>query len=191
MSKRHTETKTYIKEALTHLLNEKSFEDLTISDITRKAGINRSTFYLHYKDKYDMMAQLKQDNLDSLYHILTQDNIEKDTHTTLVDTFTYIKNDFDFFQVIAKTAYVNFSKSIKDFAYDVILSFPQAQDIIINHYGVPYHYGLQVYLASIESLISYWVATGGKESPEEMTDIISKVLKIDESISHNNQQTQK
>ncbi|MFC3928780.1 TetR/AcrR family transcriptional regulator [Streptococcus caprae] len=54
MSKiRQTETKTYIKEALTQLLKETDFERLTISQITKKAGINRGTFYLHYTDKYE------------------------------------------------------------------------------------------------------------------------------------------
>lgn len=187
MQKRQTETKRYIKEALTLLLRDKGFEDITISDITRKAGINRGTFYLHYQDKYDMMAFLKEEILEQLYRILIKGNFETDFYHIMNQTFSYLKDDFEFIQAISKTSFVNFPKTIKDFVANFLLEFPQSKVLITEHYGVPYEYAIQVYLASIESLISYWVATGGKESPAEMTEIISKVLKIEESINQNTQ----
>lgn len=187
MQKRQTETKRYIKEALTLLLRDKGFEDITISDITRKAGINRGTFYLHYQDKYDMMASLKEEILEQLYRILIKGNFETDFYHIMNQTFSYLKDDFEFIQAISKTSFVNFPKTIKDFVANFLLEFPQSKILITEHYGVPYEYAIQVYLASIESLISYWVATGGKESPAEMTEIISKVLKIEESINQNTQ----
>ena len=71
MKKRHTETENYLKQALAKLLLEKNFEEVTVSDLTRTAGINRGTFYLHYVDKYDMADQFKNDTLDDLFHILS------------------------------------------------------------------------------------------------------------------------
>lgn len=47
MKKRKTESKKRLQEALTQLLFEKDFENITISDLCQKAGINRGTFYLH------------------------------------------------------------------------------------------------------------------------------------------------
>ena len=49
--KRKTTTKSDLKAALTRLLREKDFEAISVSDITREAGVNRGTFYLHYIDK--------------------------------------------------------------------------------------------------------------------------------------------
>ncbi|MEQ9809989.1 TetR/AcrR family transcriptional regulator [Streptococcus jiangjianxini] len=185
MTKRQTETKYYIKTALIILLKEKRFEDISISDITRRAGINRGTFYLHYKDKYDMMSQFKEEMLSDLYSILKKGDIETDINTILINTFSYVQDNFEYIEAISTISFINFSETIKKFVLDFLLEFPQSKTAIANHYGVPYEYAIQVYLASIESLISYWVATGGKESPVKMTDIISKVLKIDESISQN------
>jgi AcrR family transcriptional regulator len=51
MQQRQTTTKSDIKEAFIQLLATKSLEDITISQLTKKAGVNRSTFYLHYLDK--------------------------------------------------------------------------------------------------------------------------------------------
>ena len=50
--------KTYqmLGEALSELLKEKSFEDLTVLEICEKAGIHRATFYKHFVDKYDFLS---------------------------------------------------------------------------------------------------------------------------------------
>ncbi|CRH89739.1 DNA-binding transcriptional repressor AcrR [Chlamydia trachomatis] len=61
MQKRQTETKTYIRQALGQLLREEALEQIFISQICKKAGINRGTFYLHFSDKADMMEQYKEE----------------------------------------------------------------------------------------------------------------------------------
>ena len=38
-------------------MEEKDFEIITVLDITKRANINRGTFYLHYVDKYDMLEK--------------------------------------------------------------------------------------------------------------------------------------
>ena len=44
-----------IEDTFLHLLKEKSFVNITIKDICDEAMISRSTFYSHYKDKYDLL----------------------------------------------------------------------------------------------------------------------------------------
>lgn len=48
-------TKKSIEDAFLHLIKENSFTDITIKDICDQAMISRSTFYSHYKDKYDLL----------------------------------------------------------------------------------------------------------------------------------------
>lgn len=48
-------TRQLILRAFDSLLAEKSFEALTVQDITERATINRATFYAHFEDKYDLM----------------------------------------------------------------------------------------------------------------------------------------
>lgn len=52
-------TRAKIKRALIETINEKGFGNLTVSDITERAGINRGTFYIHYKGKQDLLEQLE------------------------------------------------------------------------------------------------------------------------------------
>lgn len=50
--------KTYrvLYDALLELLEDNSFEEIKVSDICKKALINRSTFYSHYNDKYELLV---------------------------------------------------------------------------------------------------------------------------------------
>lgn len=51
-------TKKLLCESLSKLLREKSFEEIKISDICNRALINRSTFYAHYSNKYELLNDL-------------------------------------------------------------------------------------------------------------------------------------
>ncbi|MDF2660771.1 MAG: hypothetical protein K0Q94_3562 [Paenibacillus sp.] len=48
-------TRQLILEAFYSLIPNKDIKDITIGDITKRATINRATFYAHYEDKYDLM----------------------------------------------------------------------------------------------------------------------------------------
>lgn len=50
-------TRHLLQSALLELLAEKPFQSISVSDLTKRATLNRSTFYLHYLDKFDLLAQ--------------------------------------------------------------------------------------------------------------------------------------
>ena len=69
-------TKKALYESLLSLLKENTFEDIKVSDICTKALVNRSTFYSHFSDKYELlsaflsdMEKTLSDELDSLKDI--------------------------------------------------------------------------------------------------------------------------
>jgi AcrR family transcriptional regulator len=51
-------TRQKIQESFMQLLETQRFEQITVRDITKKAYINRATFYHHYEDKYDLVVRL-------------------------------------------------------------------------------------------------------------------------------------
>lgn len=70
-------TKKFLYEALIILLKEKPFEEIKVSDICEKALINRSTFYAHYSDKYELLDSFIKDIKLSL-----KEELEKNTNIT-------------------------------------------------------------------------------------------------------------
>ena len=59
-------TKNAIYDALINLLKDNLFEEIKVSDICKTALINRSTFYAHFEDKYDLVMSLIEDLRESL-----------------------------------------------------------------------------------------------------------------------------
>lgn len=59
-------TRKLLQKALVEVTSEKGFSNVTVRDITERAMVNRSTFYRHYLDKYDLLSQY----LEELYALL-------------------------------------------------------------------------------------------------------------------------
>ena len=50
-------TAELMNQALLSLLEKKDIEFITVTEITKKAGVNRSTFYLHYDNIYELLEE--------------------------------------------------------------------------------------------------------------------------------------
>jgi AcrR family transcriptional regulator len=59
-------TRHMLRDALIALILEKGYDTLTIQDITDKAGLRRATFYLHYKDKEELLFAILEETFDEL-----------------------------------------------------------------------------------------------------------------------------
>jgi len=56
MDPRTAKTRLHLQEALFELVAERGIDDVAVSDIAQRAGVNRTTFYLHYSDKETLLA---------------------------------------------------------------------------------------------------------------------------------------
>ena len=65
VDKRIRRTKKILTEALIDILKEKNVEDITVSELAKRADVTRTTFYQYYRDPVDMLEQLQL----SLIHI--------------------------------------------------------------------------------------------------------------------------
>ena len=76
--KRIKKSKIALKRSLTSLLDTRPFDELTVTEICKKADISRITFYAHYDDKY----QLVEDIFDDLVRLATADfgNLQKENN---------------------------------------------------------------------------------------------------------------
>jgi len=66
MDLRERRTRKLIREAFFELMREKGFETLSVQDITERAMVNRSTFYRHYQDKYDLARKCLDEPFSAL-----------------------------------------------------------------------------------------------------------------------------
>ncbi|MDM5227305.1 TetR/AcrR family transcriptional regulator [Cytobacillus sp. NJ13] len=96
-------TKKAINKAFLELFEEKEFDRITINDITERADVNRGTFYLHYTDKYALLAQCIDDHLSGMFNspgfskFMEKDVEEAETIEGLRTLFLYVEENFSLF----------------------------------------------------------------------------------------------
>lgn len=92
-------SKKLITDALVELLDEKNLDKITVTDIVKKADINRGTFYAHYDNVSDVVTSIFQ----SAYEIIKnsvdglQVNTDFDMGMMLKELQTVMEHDFDFY----------------------------------------------------------------------------------------------
>ena len=104
-------SKSSLMDTLVHLMREKEFSTISITEICTKAGYNRGTFYKHYYDKQQLLDDLIQLKLDELKNQLEHvedkwikdgHDLEKNMQNVLV-LFDYIYENRFFLDAVLKT----------------------------------------------------------------------------------------
>ncbi|MGT2908123.1 TetR/AcrR family transcriptional regulator [Streptococcus dentiloxodontae] len=173
VQKRQTQSKARIKAAITELLLENSdFNSITIRKITEKAQINRSTFYLHYQDKYDLVNKLAHEVTGDFKEYLMTNSVNKDLRQSLIQGLTYLKSQQKFIYALSQVIQINFSQKVRQFIKELIEENPDFFYNSVNPtLGLSKEYLSTTYTASLESLYIHWIVGGAKESPQEIADM--------------------
>ncbi len=70
--RRVSRTRRSLREALMSLILEKGYDAVTIEDITTRADTGRTTFYLHYRDKEELLLESINEVVDGLFTQISQ-----------------------------------------------------------------------------------------------------------------------
>ncbi|MEW9676760.1 TetR/AcrR family transcriptional regulator [Lentibacillus sp. L22] len=101
-------TRKWFRDALFELIHEKGYENITVQNIADRATLNRATFYLHYRDKHDLLYQSSEEILNGLAKNLhsSKSAAEKidfrgdQPPYVFIQLFEYISLNSDFFEVV-------------------------------------------------------------------------------------------
>lgn len=108
-------TAVLMDEALLLLLETKDFDFITIKEICNKAGVNRSTFYLHYENTNDLLVEaidLINKRFNESFNNITYDvNSSKEdsffiTNEYLIPYLTFVKENKRVFKLIHDKPYI-------------------------------------------------------------------------------------
>ena len=99
--KKITKTQKKFEESLLKLMETKKFEAITVNDITELADVNRSTFYRHYFDKYELLEKVEDNILNDVltYQSNIINSINKNEITKDFKLTDYVSTDKNFFIV--------------------------------------------------------------------------------------------
>ena len=94
-------TRKLLQQAFIECTIEKGFAALTVRDITERAMVNRSTFYRHYLDKYDLLEQY----MNEIYALLEDREGVAELHpneapSSLINLLKHVQQNADFYRVM-------------------------------------------------------------------------------------------
>lgn len=175
-SQRVTETKERIKQAFFELYEHKKIEQISIKEITEKAKLNRGTFYVYYKDIYDLLEKVEDELIEE------QSARIKETAAMLlheVDIFPVLP-PLEFFQryskwmkcLLGENGDPNFIHKIKKLVKINIRDLLISENVPI----VPKLDYVLEYVASAQiGMMSYWLNKDMDLPIEEIGDMVKKI----------------
>ena len=162
-------------KALISLLEEKSFEYITVSEICKKANVNRSTFYLHYENTVDLLDDFAAyfnvdvENITNKFKENSLDELNFISDEYLHPYLSYIKeNRIAFSTVLLHSVSFGFNEIFQRL-YDNIFN------PILERYNYPStdrKYAMMFYLNGITAIVTEWLKDGCEKTIEEVSQII-------------------
>ncbi len=119
-------TRQLIEQAFMDIINEKGFQEVTVQDITERAGINRATFYSHFEDKYDLLDQrIRRGFLEEMdKRMLNACHFSMDNlHNLIVAVCEFIKNTNSHCKPAQNQFETLVEAQVKDVMYGLLLNW--------------------------------------------------------------------
>lgn len=155
--------KECIVKALVELMNHKELKDITITEITKKAGVSRMSYYRNYYDKDDILDNYLTEIIikyDEKRRELLKNN-EKSMYNLILYAFEFFKQYKDFVIAVEKS---NLSNMMLNTITKYMFTLYKCEDTKSK-------YELLIFSGSLYNSCKTWLLTGLKENPEELAKI--------------------
>ena len=176
-------TAVKMDEALIELLGKKDFEYITVSEICAKAGVNRSTFYLHYENTRDLLNETIKYLTENFRSCFPDDanRITSRFADCELTELNYINAEYlmPFLQYIKENRRVFATALSNTSTFDTELIFERMFENIfkpiLNRFNYPaenQEYVIRFYLNGVMAVVALWLKDGCEKSVEEVAGII-------------------
>ncbi|SES12358.1 DNA-binding transcriptional regulator, AcrR family [Salipaludibacillus aurantiacus] len=175
LDRRKKYTRLVLKESFIKRMQEKPLSTITIKEVCELADINRSTFYSHYKDLYDLLTQIEDKIIEDLNETLTSYNYSEDEEAIRMTEklMEYIAENHESCQTLfSEHGDPDFQKKVIMLAHTHLLNSLK-EDQVAAPYNSEY---LSLFIANGSiHVVQNWLKNGLKESPEEIAELIIKL----------------
>ena len=116
-------TRGTLGDALVELMQEKSFDEITVQQVLDRAGVGRSTFYAHYRDKDDLFLSDVEDFFGMMSTLLTRRGASLDRVAPVAELFAHIAEMQEFYKATVASGKVQDVLELgQDFLHDRLRS---------------------------------------------------------------------
>ena len=166
-NKRKKESRERIKRTFIELIQTRELNEIKVSDICKKAELNRSTFYSNYIDIYDLADKVKEELFNEVLSLYPKE-VESGTHSyDFLKLLEHIYENQLFYKTYFKLSYGEDCDLVRAMAENS--GFERYFDNKENAY-----YHITFFMYGFNAVIKKWLHYGCKESPEEILNIIKE-----------------
>ena len=167
-------TRMVLQDSLIELMKEKPINKITIKELCENADVNRTTFYAHYTDQYDLLRKIEDEVLswarDVFDTIIDATADEDETIKGLEEICQYFVDNSKHLQVLmSEQGDIDFQKELFTLVYQLCGIQPSAEQN--GDAAIKEMYFIFAVNGSV-GLIRHWLKTGLKQSAKEVAQII-------------------
>ena len=151
-----------LKTAVMQMLTEKPLENISITELVKKAGVSRSAFYRNYASKEDLIEDVCRQIVDEIIAILKAPLHREDRAKWFAQFFYSVKKNEQYFRVYLDTHMQLMRSSILE--------------NVCPSENTEEHYRLIVREGAFANVLTDWFRNGMKEDPDEMGELCDKII---------------
>ena len=187
-------TRQALRTALLQLIKEKGYDAISIEDITERANVGRATFYLHYKDKEDLLLEEFSEMANDKVQVLSEipfsawlqsqeevaDAKAKRPAPPLLIVFEHIYDNAELYYILLKSEKSSrIVERIRKISTEAIVKFMAAKaktDPIPLRFNVPIEFFAAFFSGALLSTVDWWLEEEMRHTPKEMTYLFQSLF---------------
>lgn len=150
-------TQECIETALLLLMQEKDFDDITITEITSRAGVSRTAYYRNYASKEDVLRNVFNRLEDAIMEKIRK-FLNKDSFSGYSELFQAFAQEAGSFQIILKAG----------MSADYVMEMNRRFTANIAADDFAGRYNRYFWMGALANVVFMWIQEGMRQTPEEM-----------------------
>ena len=172
----YQKTHQKIKDSLLRLIEDKELRTITVNEICISSQINRSTFYAHFQDIYEVMEQIEQEMEKSLIAAY-QDNYVKGTDFLSAEYTVVLMEHMRLNQIFYKALFQDSNAQMLNESMELLRTEvfrPIFDRIGLTEREGRYHFNF--FKSGFLTVLKQWLEEGCVETPQELAAIIARSI---------------
>jgi AcrR family transcriptional regulator len=180
-ARRRLQTRQRLIRATLQLVLEKGYEAISIQDITDRADLGRGTFYIHFKDKEEVVWSAIQEifqELEQKAHAQLDRRMPQVEYFGLLNIFRHAQANRDLYRVVfSQQGSAILTARAQDFLTKAFLvdirAAPEPPEI---NFHIPEEIEAQILTGVISRLLFWWLENPDRYTPEQMAAMTYEAL---------------
>lgn len=175
--KRAKQSSQWIYEALTQLMTKQMYQDITITEIVKKAELGRATFYRHFDGKDDVLAYICDKTFKGLIaHLLDYQKRHNVQHNS-----DFMEPFLDFFDhhtvIVEQLIQANRQDMLSESLAKTLTLFLSKYKELVTDWDKTWDYFVAIRCGITINILTTWVKNGKNIPPKELSTLLMQELK--------------